>query len=65
MPQEDAELRKEATWALANIASGCTEEQAARLAGGGLLPCLARLLQGDETGMLLVALDAINNLLKV
>ncbi|XP_063844961.1 importin subunit alpha-3-like [Scylla paramamosain] len=62
--EEDAELRKEATWGLANLASGCTAEQATWLAGSGLVPCLARLLQGEDAGMLLVALDALNNLFK-
>ncbi|KAK8378696.1 hypothetical protein O3P69_009417 [Scylla paramamosain] len=39
-------------------------EEATWLAGSGLVPCLARLLQGEDAGMLLVALDALNNLFK-
>jgi len=65
--QDDGELQKEATWALSNLASGSTEEQITVLVKAGLLACLTRLLQSpsNEPGMSLVALDALNNVLKV
>ncbi|KAG7155876.1 Importin subunit alpha-3-like 2 [Homarus americanus] len=62
--KNDAELRKEATWALSNLTAGCSTEQVDVLVNTGVLKCLCGVLAGDDPGMVLVALDAINNIFK-
>nr|XP_053638561.1 importin subunit alpha-3-like [Cherax quadricarinatus]XP_053638562.1 importin subunit alpha-3-like [Cherax quadricarinatus] len=62
--KDDEELRKEATWALSNLTSGCTTEQAAVLVNTGVMASFCRVMAGDDPGMVLVALDAVNNIFK-
>ncbi|XP_071549679.1 uncharacterized protein [Panulirus ornatus] len=63
--QKDVELRKEATWALANLTCGCTTEQVAVLVSFGVVACLCTVMADQHnTGLVLVALDALSNVFK-
>ncbi|XP_066960536.1 importin subunit alpha-3-like isoform X2 [Macrobrachium rosenbergii] len=60
--KDDPELRKEATWALSNLTSGGTPTQISILVQLGMLACLCGVLADDESGLMVVALEAINNI---
>jgi hypothetical protein len=58
-------LRKEAAWALANACSGGTPEHIKYLVDSGLIEPFCELLTSADPRIILVALEGIENLLKV
>ncbi|KAK7074593.1 hypothetical protein SK128_000116 [Halocaridina rubra] len=62
--KKDPELRKEATWGLSNLCAGATPEQMWVLVQLGVLACLCGILAGEDQTLMVVALEAINNVFK-
>ena len=61
-PQSPQGLAKEATWVVANVASGPAAHRQA-IVGGGFLPILAEILAGGQFDLRRQALFALRNLL--
>jgi hypothetical protein len=59
------EVRKEAIWVLSNIATGGTPGQVMSVVECGAIDGVCSILNVNDTKMLLVALDAVSNILKV
>jgi len=60
----DKDIKKEAAWALANATSGGTPEQNKYLVDCGIIPPMCALLHETDAKVVLVALEALENLLK-
>lgn len=58
------EVRKEAIWTLGNIATGGTSTQVMSLVECGAIEALCSILNVNDTKILMVALDGIDNILK-
>lgn len=58
------DVRKEASWVICNVASGGTKEHIMRLVENGALQPLCDLLSVGEARVLLLALEALENILK-
>jgi importin subunit alpha-1 len=62
----DWETRKEAIWAISNVLTGGSDGQVAHLVGQGAIAAMASVLDIPSEGrMVIVALDAIDNILTV
>jgi len=61
----DFDIKKEAAWALSNATSGGSPEQIRYMVNEGLIEPLLDLLQTSEPRIVLVALEALDNLLRV
>lgn len=61
----DFDIKKEAAWALSNATSGGSPEQIRYMVDQGLIEPLLDLLQASEPRVVLVALEALDNLLRV
>eukprot|EP01126_Amoeba_proteus_P015837 TRINITY_DN1718_c0_g1_i1.p1 TRINITY_DN1718_c0_g1~~TRINITY_DN1718_c0_g1_i1.p1 ORF type:complete len:406 (-),score=73.73 TRINITY_DN1718_c0_g1_i1:270-1487(-) len=61
----DFDIRKEAAWALSNATSGGSTEQIKYLVERNLIPPMCDLLQSSDVRIVLVALECLENLLKV
>jgi importin subunit alpha-1 len=59
------EVRKEAIWTLSNIATGGSPVQVMSVVEVGAIESLCSILNVNDSKMLLVALDAIESILKV
>lgn len=59
------DCRKEAAWVTSNIATSSTREMVVRLVEQGAIPLLCDLLEVSETKIVLIALDAVEAILKV
>lgn len=59
------DIRKEAAWALSNATSGGTPEQIKFLVQQGCIPPLCELLAVRDTRIVVVALEGLENILKV
>lgn len=59
------EIKKEAAWALSNATSGGNPEQIRFLVDRGVIPALCGLFTCTDPKMILVALEGIENILKV
>lgn len=59
------DVKKEATWAISNATCGGSENQIIQLVRLGVLPPLIGLLSCDESKIVLVALEGIENILRV
>ncbi|AYV86548.1 MAG: hypothetical protein Sylvanvirus3_2 [Sylvanvirus sp.] len=64
LAKDDYEVQKEAMWAISNATSGGTHNQIIYLGEFGCLPPLCRLLDCTEVKVILLVLDAIENVLK-
>ena len=58
------EVRKEAIWVISNIATGGNANQVMSVVEAGAIDAVCRVLSVNDTKMLLVALDAIDQILK-
>uniref|UniRef100_A0A8C9XQD8 Importin subunit alpha n=1 Tax=Sander lucioperca TaxID=283035 RepID=A0A8C9XQD8_SANLU len=58
----DFKTQREAVWAVTNFTSGGTVEQVVHLVQSGALEAIINLLQVKDTKVILVILDAINNI---
>lgn len=65
MFQGDFKTQREAVWAVTNFTSGGTVEQVVTLVQSGALEAIISLLQVKDTKVILVILDAINNIFMV
>ena len=59
------EVRKEAIWVVSNIATGGSESQIMSVVEAGGIDAVCSILSVNDTKMLLVALDAIEQILKL
>ena len=59
------EVRKESTWVVSNIATGGTDKQVISVIEAGAIDAVCSILNVNDTKMLLVALDAIECILKL
>lgn len=59
------EVRKEAIWVISNIATGGTDKQVMSAVEAGAIDAVCSVLNVNDTRMLLVALDAIDSILKL
>merc|ERR1739848_679664 len=58
-------IRKEAAWAISNATSGGTPEQIKFLVSQACIPPLCELLSVADVQIIIVALEALENILKV
>jgi hypothetical protein len=61
----DFDVKKEAAWAISNATSGGTPEQITYLVAEGCIPPLCALLTVHDNKIVLVALEGLENILKV
>jgi len=59
------EVRKEAIWVVSNIATGGTDKQVMSVVEAGAIEAVCSILNAHDTKMLLVALDAVDHILKL
>lgn len=59
------EVRKEAIWVVSNIATGGTDKQIMSVIEAGAIDAVCSILSVNDTKMLLVALDAVDCILKL
>jgi importin subunit alpha-1 len=59
------DIRKEAAWAISNATSGGTPDQLRYLLSQNCIPPLCELLVCADVRIIIVALEALENLLKV
>ena len=59
------EVRKEAIWIVSNIATGGTDKQIMSVIEAGAINAVCSILSVNDTKMLLVALDAVDCILKL
>lgn len=59
------EVRKEAIWVVSNIATGGTDKHIMSVIEAGAIEAVCSVLDVNDTKMLLVALDAVDNILKL
>lgn len=59
------EVQKEAFWAVANATSGAGDSQIRTLVQQGIIGCIASMIQYPAVNMLQVALNSLDNILKV
>jgi len=67
LASDEWDVRKEAAWVVSNVATGGAHEQVFALAknhGGAVVPAICSLLDVQDSKVLLVALDALEALLK-
>lgn len=63
--KEDFEVRKEAAWAISNASSGGSESQIEYLVEAGAIQSLSNLLDVDETNIVSVSLEGLENILEM
>lgn len=63
--EAEFDIQKEAAWAISNVTSGGTEDQIRYIVSQGALSALCALLELDESKLLLVALEGIENILNL
>jgi len=64
--KEDAfDVQKEAAWAIANITSGGTKEHIRFVVSQATIPAMCGILKCSDAKMIMVVLDALENILKV
>lgn len=59
------DVQKEAAWAISNATSGGDDEQTRYLVNQGVLPPLCELFKCSDPKMIMVAMEAVENILKV
>jgi len=65
LKEDQFDVQKEAAWAISNIASGGSDDQTRFLVDQAALPALSKMLKCGDAKMIIVVLDAMNNILKV
>jgi hypothetical protein len=65
LKNSDFDIRKEAAWALSNATSGGSPDQIRYMVDQNLIEPMCELLQCTDTRIILVALEGLENLLKV
>ena len=63
--QAEFDIRKEVAWCISNATSGGSPEQIKYIVGQGAIPNLVSLLDVAETKIITVALEGLENILKV
>jgi importin subunit alpha-1 len=63
--EAEFEIQKEAAWALSNITSGGTDAQIRTLVGQAVIPALCGLFECGDSKIVMVALEGVDNILKV
>jgi hypothetical protein len=59
------EVRKEAIWVVSNVTTGGTDKQIMSAVEAGAIDAVCSVLNVNDTKMLLVALDAVDSILKL
>jgi hypothetical protein len=62
---DDFEIQREAAWAISNATSGGREEQVRYLVSQNVIRPLCELFACGDSKMVLVALEAVENILRV
>jgi importin subunit alpha-1 len=62
---DEFDIRKEAAWAISNATSGGTEKQIRMLVDAGVIEPLCNLIECQDQKIILVALEGIENILRV
>jgi len=65
LKEDQFDVQKEAAWAISNITSGGTEMHTRFLVSQAALPAMCSMLKCGDPKMIMVILDAIDNILKV
>jgi len=65
LKEDEFDVQKEAAWAISNITSGGTDEQMRFLVRQAAIPAMCGMLKCGDAKMILVLLDALDNILKV
>lgn len=65
LKEDQFDVQKEAAWAISNITSGGTETHTRFLVSQAALPAMCSMLKCGDPKMIMVILDAIDNILKV
>lgn len=65
MSVDDSDVQREAAWAVANAISGGNDEQIKYIVSEKCLPPMCRLLEKQETRVILILLEAIEKILRV
>jgi len=63
--EDQFDVQKEAAWAIANITTGGNEEQTKFLVSQAAIPALCGMFGCGDAKIIIVALDAIDNILKI
>lgn len=65
LQHDEFDIRKEAAWAISNTTSGGSPEQIMHLVHQGCIPPLCQLLQVHDAKVVMVALEGLENILKL
>jgi len=65
LKDDQFDVQKEAAWAISNITSGGSDDQIRFLVSQAAIPAMCGMLQCGDTKMIMVILDALDNILKV
>jgi len=65
LKEDQFDVQKEAAWAISNITSGGTDDHTRFLVSQAAIPAMCGMLKCGDAKMIMVVLDALDNILKV